>query len=66
MPLGFFVSIQVRLYALNARFYSDASLLLDGVGSDIIVSEIAGKSSATCFGITLLPFSNVMIIITFI
>lgn len=53
-----FVSVEVRLYALNAQFYSDASLLLDVVSSDIIVSKIAGKSSVRCFGVTLFSFSE--------
>lgn len=58
MTFRFIVSLQVRLYALNAQFYSDASLLLDVVSTDITVSEITEKSSVRCFGITLFPFSE--------
>lgn len=52
------MSIQVRLYPLNAQCYSDASLLLDVVSSDIIVSATAEKSSVKCFVVTLFPFSE--------
>ena len=52
------MSVQVRLYALNAQFYSDASLLLDVVSTDVTVSKTAEKSSVKCFVITLFPFSE--------